>query len=138
MLDPTLAAAIVSAAGGVISTIIGRISRTGDSPEQSKANQVIDKTYDKLRDEMTDNNVRVLVILESGENLAPHQAHSKILRKFDSDVEIEEDLRYRMKFLCLLGLLTPVGGSEFAITKLGLSYITKAKQLRDYHNVFWN
>jgi hypothetical protein len=139
-LDPTLAAGIVQAAGTVFGAVVGRVpfgSQTGEA--DPKAKRIASKVYDQLRVEITDNSFRVLMLMENGDN----QSASQVAVRLYPDVrrplgefsrQFDDELAYRLRFLCLLGLLTTVS-SEFAITKLGRAYLTEARERRDYGNL---
>lgn len=145
-LDPQIVAAIVATAGGFAGRLFDRFTGTKASePEEEAIQNVMEGSYSSLRKELTDNCVIVLVYLENGENRAAMQIRRYLYPKvkemeFGSEAinMIESELEYRMKFLALLGLITPIGGGrEFAITPLGNGFITKAKSVRDYYSVFW-
>ena len=129
MLDPEVVAAIVTASGGLLQSVLETF---GHSPEPSdSARKVIRKTYDQLAAEITANSLRVLIALkQAGSNKAPSQLSSVVQAMSDRQEPggrpFENDLTYRLKYLCLLGLAQPVGGSEFALTHLGAAFIQKA------------
>lgn len=86
--------------------------------------------------------MRVLLLLENGENQHPIQVRTRLLRLIEQQessppTKLEDDVTYRLKFLCILGLLTPIGGSEYAITELGHSFLKKAREENDYPNVLF-
>lgn len=129
-MDPTVVAAIVTASGGVLQQVLKLF---GSSPSPSDhAKKVIVKTYDKIVSEITTNSLRVLIALKnSGSNQAPEQLFSVVRpmakRQESNGRPFENDLTYRLKYLCLLGLVQPVGGSEFALTHLGAAFIQRAR-----------
>jgi hypothetical protein len=129
MLDPTIAAAIVTASGGILEKIL---ELSGNSEPNKKARKVIDETYDELTKEVTTHSLRVLLALrQAGSNQAQFQIRNVVQpmsqRQEPNSPPFEEDLTYRLKFLCLLGLVQPVGGSEYAITHFGTAFINKAR-----------
>lgn len=132
--DPYVAAVVVNAAGSVLSTLLGRF-RPGEK-RVAAAGRVVQKIYDQLRQQITDASMRVLVLLESGENQHPEQVRDKLkelTKKQDASSvrRLESDPTYRLKFLCLLGLLTPVG-SEYAISELGHAFLAEVRS-QDIH-----
>ena len=128
MLDPSIVVALVNASGGILQKALELVGRA-DPGEQVK--KVIEKSYDELAKEITTNSLRVLIALRhAGSNQHPSQVHDAVApmlkRQEPNGRALEQDLTYRLKFLCLLGLAQPVGGSEFALTKLGAAFIAKA------------
>jgi hypothetical protein len=137
-LDPTLAAALVTASGGIIANLVERLPWGGKKdPDEGPARVTIGKVYDKLRVQLTDNCAKVLLALEDGENKAPGQLVGQIVPRPHSK-KLVADFEYRLRFLCLLGLLTPVGGSEYAITKLGKAFLASARDRKDYSAVVFS
>lgn len=136
--DLTLVAGIVQAAGTVLGAIIGR-ARTGSQDGQADASGIASKVYDQLRVAITDNCFRVLLLLENGDNQSVSDVADRLYPNARQSLggyarQFEDELAYRLRFLCLLGLLTPVT-SEFAITKLGRAYVAEARDQRDYGNL---
>lgn len=137
LLEPVVVAAVVNAAGRLLPKVLEQFG--GRDPDEAKS--VVEKVYPSLRKEITDTFVRVLLLLESGENQHPLQVRPRLEALIDRQesnppTKLEDDLAYRLKYLCLLGLLMPIGGTEFAITKLGRAYLEKARREHDYANVF--
>lgn len=129
MLDPAIAAAIVSASGGILEKVL---ELSGRSEPNTQAKKAIAKTYEKLAQEVTTNSLRVLIVLrQAGSNQAPNQvlgvARTMAKRQEPDGEAFEGDIRYRLKFLCLLGLVQPVGGSEYAITHFGTAFVSRAR-----------
>jgi hypothetical protein len=127
MIDPTIAAAIVTASGGVINKLL-ELAGKSDPPRQAK--KTIDKTYDKLSGVVTTNCVRVLIVLRKtggkmSEGMILHEVEPMRQRQEPTSQAFENDLKYRMHFLCLLGLVQPTL-SEYAITRLGVAFLAKA------------
>jgi hypothetical protein len=129
MLDPTVVAAIISASGGLLGKLL---ELAGKSPPEDQAKKVVAKIYEKVASEITTHSLRVILVLkDAGTNQSPTQIAARVsplaaLQEPDGDT-FESDLTYRLKFLSLLGLLQPVGGSEYAVTRLGVAFIDKAR-----------
>ncbi len=127
MIDPTIVVAIVKASGGVIDKLL---DIAGKSDPPLKAKQTIDKTYDRLSNLVTTNCVRVLIALRrAGGKQSPGMVLSVVepmrQRQEPTSKMFENDLEYRLRFLCLLGLVKPTLG-EYAITQLGVASLNKA------------
>jgi hypothetical protein len=129
MLDPTISAAIVQAGGSILVQVLKLAMST---PPSGQATKVINKTYEKLAPEVTTNTLRVLIALRQvGSAQFPAQVRPLVesmrQRQEPNGKRFEADLTYRLKFLCLLGLLQPVGGLEYALTDLGGAFVDKAR-----------
>ena len=131
-LDPRFVAAMVTAAGRGLT----RLLEPSDGREGDEEASAVETIYPKLHEELSDNSVRVLLLLESGPSQPP-----ALRRRLEELIErqkprrqgkIESDLTYRLKYLCLLGLLTPVAGAMLSVTRLGRAYLEKAR-LEGHH-----
>lgn len=132
---------IVKAAGKYLPSIIDNLFKKDESA-QEKARKVVEDTYVKLRSHITDPLFCILLHLEDGNNQAPFELRPKVFPNVELgnqtiQRDFDEQFVYRLKFLSLLGLVTMVGGSEYAISRFGLAYINKARELRDYSKVLW-
>ena len=130
MPDPMIIIAIVKASGGLLQEVLKLAGRNSSPGEHAK--KVVEKTYENVANEVTTNSLRVLLILkEIGSNQSPGQIRGKVAtlaeRQEPDGDRYEDDLTYRLKLLSLLGLLQPVGGSEFALTRLGVAFVDKAR-----------
>lgn len=128
MLDPAIAAAVVSASGGLLEKAM-ELWGKGDPNEAAK--RTVAGAYSKLASEITTSSLRILIVLKQvGSNQSPFQVRTQVQaiakKQEPTGSDFEEDLTYRLKFLCVLGLVQPVGGSEFALTQLGAAFIQKA------------
>jgi hypothetical protein len=139
-LEPTVIAALVSAAGGLLGKVIERGSQR-DEKAAAHAKEIIDKTYETLRVNFTDGCVRVLKLLESGQNQAPFQIRSKLYPSLKLAPEamqnFDSEFRYRLEYLRLNGVLTMVGGREYGITRLGQAFLEEARRKHDYYSVLF-
>ena len=135
-LDPTLVSLIVKEAG----SHLGRLLQQAFNQSDKKSDDVIEKAYSKLRPEITDNSLRVLLLLEGGRQLHPIQARRELAalisrQEASPPTQLEDNVEYRLKFLRLLGLVS--GGTELYITHLGKSFLDKARDNRDFPNVLF-
>jgi hypothetical protein len=129
VIDPTLGAAIVTAAGSLLQKVLELAKQARDD---DKAGKVISKVYDKVADAVTPNSLRALVVLRDvGSFSTPKQvatlAQSLAQRQEPDGEAIEPDVTYRLKYLCLLGLVRQ-GSTDYALTNLGGAFIDKASQ----------
>lgn len=129
-MEPLVVAAIVNASAGVFQKVLELAGR--HDPGES-AKKVVAKTYDTLATATSTNSLRVLIVLlEQGSSLIPKKVRQKAQalasRQEPDGIRFEDELTYRLRFLCQLGLVQPVGsGAEFAITKLGSAFVDKAR-----------
>ena len=138
-MDPTIGAAIITASGGMFQKIL---ELAGKSEPSEQATQTIDKTYDKLSAVLTTNCVRVLIALrKAGSKQSLGQIYQEVepmrKRQEPTGEPFEIDLKYRLNFLCLLGLVQPTL-AEHAITQLGIAFLHKAAgDQRNYSLAFF-
>jgi hypothetical protein len=128
VMEPLIASAVVKAAGGVIEKIFDYITKKEPS---KKAVSAVSKVYDQISPEVSSNSLRVLRVLQqAGSNLMATQIAKRAMemaqRQEPDGRPFESDIEFRLKFLRLLGLVQPVGGSEYALTDFGLAFISKA------------
>jgi hypothetical protein len=138
MLDLTLTTLIVNALGKAGDSILKQWLGSLPKTEEERATQAIVKVYDNIRPEITPSSVRLLVLLRSGENLWPPEIARRLYPETkDSNLREAEarEMEYRCKFLCLLGLLLQIAGREYAITRLGRSFLQVAQGRHDYPEV---
>ena len=138
MLDPTIIAAIVTVLGTAGNTLWKQWIESGQEAtpqsEEAQAERAIEAVYDKLRPELTDRLVRLLV-LQSGHTLPPDIIAKRLYPNTPPSKTLEREIEYRCKFLVLLGLMLQVGGSRYTTTTLGRSFLTVAKTKGDYKDV---
>ncbi len=133
-----LAEAIIKASPSLITKVI-ELARDRDPNAQAK--KTINKTYAKLSPVVTTNCVRVLIALrQAGSKQSLGQIAGIVepmrQRQEPDSNPFEQDLKYRLYFLCLLGLVQQTLG-EFAITHLGSAYLLKASDDRfNYSKAF--
>jgi len=140
-VDPVTGAALISAAGKLLDTLLKTIVRRGDAPPDEKATKVMNKAYDQIRGQVTTNSLRVLIVLwRADTNLTADQIRGpaqEMVEKQEPDGKpFEEDLRYRLLTLSKLGLITPIGdGGEYYLNALGYAFIQRA-MAGGYHAAF--
>ena len=93
---------------------------------------MLSRVYDRVAGAVTPNSLRVLRVLqEVGSFQTPKQivgpAQRMARRQEDNGEPFETDITYRVKYLCLLGLVLQ-GASDFALTKLGAAFIESARR----------
>jgi hypothetical protein len=129
ILSPTIIAAIISASGGILEKII---ELSGKSEPNAQAKKTMAKSYEKLMLAVTTNSVRVLIALrQAGSKQSLGQIASVVepmrQRQEPNGDAFEADLNYRLKFLCLLGLVQPTQ-NEYALTHLGAAFLARARE----------
>ena len=138
-MEAPIIAALVTAGGSLIGKLLevgGRYSRN-DPEADKKAGDVTAQLYDTLKQQITDGSFEILLKLESGENQTPFQIVRRMYPSLSLDREMENlfmgEFRYRLEYLKIIGLLTMVGGSEYAITRVGSAFVEEARKRRDYY-----
>src|SRR5713101_744996 len=116
-----------TASGGLVEKFL---ELAGKSEPSAQATKTIDKTYDKLCSAVTTNCVRVLIALRrAGSKQSLGQIYQVVEpmreRQEPTSQPFEADLKYRLNFLCLLGLVQPTL-AEHAITQLDVAFLSKA------------
>jgi hypothetical protein len=141
-LDPTVAAAIVTAAGGLAKVTLQKLLElAGRTSPDAETERVISKVYEKLADAVSPNSLRALIVLQDvGSFQLPEQiaeqAQRLANRQEPKGKPFEPDITYRLRYLCLLGLAR-VGTSDFALTRLGAAFVEQARRDRQrYTRVF--
>jgi hypothetical protein len=132
-LDPTIAAAIVTAAGGLAKALLQKLLEgAGRSSPDAETRKVLSKVYEKVADAVSPNSLRALVVLQDiGAFQLPvqiaEQAKRLASRQEPDGKPFEPDITYRLRYLCLLGLAR-VGTSDFALTRFGAAFIDQARR----------
>jgi hypothetical protein len=128
-LDPTIAAAIVTAAGGLLQKLL---ELAGRSSPDTRTEKVVAKVYEQVADVVSPNSLRALIVLHDiasfqlPEQIA-EQAKKLVSRQEPSGKSFEPDITYRLRYLSLLGLVR-VGTSDFALTHFGSAFIQHARR----------
>ena len=125
-----VAAAIITASGGVIQKLI---EIAGKSEPNARAKKTADKTYDRLAQHITTHSVRVLRALRQE---GTYQSPRRVLRIVDpmakrqepDGEDFEANLTYRLNFLCVLGLVQTASATDYAITHFGVAFLAKASE----------
>src|SRR5689334_8530155 len=131
---------VIEAIANFAGTLLNKVLEPGyhkDDKSAAAATKVMSKAYDTLRTDLTDGLVRVLKLLENGENLPYSDIRMRVYPSLKLTPEFttpfDEEFKYRLEFLRLHGLLMKVGsGPEYTITKLGQAFLQEARGRRDY------
>jgi hypothetical protein len=139
-MDPQIIAAMIGGVATVGSSIFEKWRGKSDTREDAGLDEKLDEHYDTLRALLTDHCVAILKRLENGQNHSPQQiipfVYSQI--QFPSHVEeryFETEFEYRLQYLTTVGVLTRPT-SEYYITPLGMAFLRKAREKRDYYEIF--
>src|SRR5262245_14143770 len=120
-IDPTIVVALVQASGGVIQKLLELLKLAGPrSSPDTEAREVILQAYEKVAGAVSPNSLRTLIVLqESGSFQTAKQiaeaAQKRASRQEPSGELFEPDITYRLRYLCLLGLIQ-AGAVDFALT----------------------
>lgn len=139
MIEAPVLAAMVTASATLVSKVVDWIGKRDDGKGAVQAKKVVDEAYDQLRVGFTDGCVRVLKILEGGENKMISQVREKLYpdTKLPSEfVQVfDSEFRYRLEFLRHCGAVALIGGSEYGITRVGQAFLAEARHRKDYYAV---
>ena len=140
-MDPQIVVAIINASAKAGSSLFERFW-PGSKRESNDFEKAIGTLYEKLRPELTSNSVRILVAVENGENPTRRELRRQAFpdltfKARDHEDRFDSEFHYRLKTMCVLGLLLEVaGGREYAITDLGFAFVSKARKNGHYPDVF--
>jgi len=133
-------AALVTVLGSNISKIIRWIGER-DHNGKADADAAIEKAYATLRGAFTDGCVRILKTLESGQLAHPRRLRQSIYADIvlpdKAAAAFEGELRYRLEYMRLHGVLARVGPTEYGITSLGQAFLEQARKRRDYYDLLF-
>lgn len=129
VLDPNIAAAIITAAGGLLNKLL---DLAGSSSPDTKTEKLLSKVYDQVADAVSPNSLRALIVLHEIRGFRlPEQilerAQELASRQEPGGKRFEPDMTYRLRYLCLLGLVR-AGVSDFALTEFGAAFIEHARR----------
>lgn len=138
-MDPTIIATIIKTAGKLASTLFQKWDSTS-GPNQDKVNKFLEKHFGEFRKHLTSNCVRILIGAESGKNIRTLELRELVY----PDIALNDPLRekldnefeYRLRYLATWGLLAPSIQSEYYITRLGRSFVEKARKTPEYYELF--
>ena len=137
-MDPvtaTIIAAVVNASGAVLTSVIGLFANREIKGEE-QARQVIDKTYETLKGNLTGGSVQVLKQLEGGSLLYSDMLRKRLYPALSESPEFlrafDAEFRYRLEYLKVNGVITFVPPSEYGISRLGMAYLEEARRRKDY------
>ena|SRR5215213_4641847 len=140
MLDPQIIAAMVSGiatlGGSIFEKWSGRTTRTDE-----RLDEKLEDHYDTLRALLTDHCVLILRKLEDGQNretgqIVPFVYPTLTFDNYEERVRFEKEFDYRLRFMAMIGVVTRPT-SEYYITPLGMSFLRKAREKRDYYGVLF-
>jgi len=141
MIEAPILAAMITGSATLLSKAIDWVGKRNDGKAASDAKLVVDEAYDQLREGFTDGCVRVLMILEKGENRMAHQIREKFYPKLrlnpDDMRAVDSEFRYRLEYLRHSGALAFIGGSEYGITAIGQAFLEEARKRKHYYDVLF-
>jgi hypothetical protein len=100
-----------------------------NEPTQRKIYNLANRRYGELKNSISDENLRILVHLNSCRTCHPGNLFNEVYRngmpKFsDSDREfVLKEFVWRLEFLALLGMISRVPVSSYAISHLGKNFV---------------
>jgi hypothetical protein len=140
-VDPQIVAAMVSSIATLGTSVFEKWGRRPRAQIDTRVEERVDEHYDTLRALLTDHCVRVLKRMEDGQNHAPIELLRTIYLEvkemgYEDVRRLEHEFEYRLRFLEVLGVVTRPT-SEYFITTLGMTFLQKARDRRDYFEVLF-
>lgn len=129
-LDPTVASAIVEATENWLGKAL---ELSVDHHPDSDTEQALSRVYEeKLAGAVTPNSLRVLIVLQRARGFLTSEQVAEEAQQLATQQEprgkpFEPDITYRLRYLSLLGLVH-AGASDFALTRLGVAFIDRARK----------
>jgi hypothetical protein len=125
---------VVSASGKLLDRVVQVFQ--GKPDPLLEAQTVMAKTFGTLASGVSPNSLRLLVVLRHERSAIGLNHLLQLAADMAAEQEgygdpFENNIRYRMRFLETLGLVTTIGGGgggDFALTYLGIAFIDKAEQ----------
>jgi hypothetical protein len=135
-VEPTLVAAVVSAAGALLEKALEVFAGARDPKAQEQLAGVIHGIYPPLKVNLTPGCLRVLRSLEAGGLMYPWMLRERFYPKLqlpqEQLKELDREFRYRLEYLRLHGVVALIAGGEYGISRLGLAFLEEARRRRDY------
>jgi len=141
-MDPTIVAEIIKTAGKAATRMIQKWDgQPCNNSAQRRVDKVIKENYDKMRTNLTNKNVKILISAECGKNFQSKELREKIFPNlnFGSNLlkeQFDKEFEYRLSHLTTIGLLAKANG-EYYITRLGASFIREARERKDYYELLF-
>jgi hypothetical protein len=110
-------------------------------PTQQQIYNLSNEKYEKLRFAVNDENMRLLLHLESCSNCNPRNLFHEVHRDYypslsDRDKEfVLKEFQWRLEYLSTIGMISSVTGGQYAISHLGKNFVRRAREARDYYEV---
>ena len=138
-MDPTIIGAIIQAAAGLAGSLWGKWggSHAHPTPQETKIREIAKSHYDALRGGLTVKMVRILKFLRDTDlepRVAPIRSHifpDLHLSAVEAS-HFDNEFKYRLEFLCALGLARRMGTPEYTLTNLGAAFLQEAKDRSDF------
>ena len=140
-MDPTVIAAIISAAASMGTSIFERWSGKATKVDE-RLDQLVKGQYEKLRRFLTDPCVKILKRAEDGQNhdmselrdlVYPNLTFSTV----QQEMILDEEFSYRLRYLQLIGALTQAG-NDYYITRIGMAFLREARERKDYFKILFS
>jgi hypothetical protein len=144
-LETLIIPILAKASGKMLDKVIDRWWPSKESTAKSVDKDAVavlakEDVYRALRGGLTDNCVRILKLLEDGENRRVAQIREYLhpnLKVGAKNIQVfDAEFRYRLEYMLTIGLLARAG-SEFAISRLGQAFIQRARSQKDYNKVLF-
>jgi len=133
---------MIQAAGTLADNLLQKWSKSEGEPDAQteKIGDVMKCHYDDLREGLTVRQVKILKCLRD----TVHEPRVLPIRRevypeLQMDVQeakrFDNEFKYRLEYLTVLGLARHAGASEYALTNLGALFLQEAKTRKDYKPV---
>ena len=138
-MESIIIASIISAAGKLTSTLL---QKWDSSPilNQDKIDKFLDMHFDDLRKYLTNKCVKILIETESGKSMLARELRKVVYPGIGLNdplcEKLDNEFEYRLRYLATMGLLACGIQSEYFITRLGRSFVEKARKTSEYYELF--
>ena len=135
-MEPTIIAALISAAASIGTSIFQKWSGSR-TPLDLQTDKYVGQYYDEFRALLSDHCVRILKRMEDGQNHDAGELLGTIYTdQINDERKVNSEFEYRLRYMEILGLITKPT-SEYYITPIGMSFLRKAREKRDYFRVLF-
>lgn len=138
LITPSVIAAIATAAGPLLGKVLDLFGGKRDKVQDTAAQETALKAYDTLKNNVSGGCARILRLMEYGSMYYPSTIREKLYPDLAlpsaATTPFDNELRYRLEYMRLNGLVVQITGGEYGITRLGLAFLEEARQRRDFYD----
>jgi hypothetical protein len=136
-MEPAVIAALITAAANIGKSIFEKWSGF-KTPIDKQTDDYMERHYDSFRALLSDHCVLLLKRMEDGQNHDTGELMNVVYPNPISDeLKFSREFEYRLRFMEVIGLITQPT-SEYYITPVGVSFLRRAREKRDYFRVLFS